>query len=86
MGDEAEALSEQYVDEEVYRDLQEIERERMHRRYNDNAQSPRGCTIRCACCGRRIKKANYQTQFCSNRGRGNCKDIFWNTVNPKRRR
>ena len=54
-------------------------------RYYDNKRSEVGTTIRCANCGKRILKKSYQTQFCSNKGRGNCKDTYWNNVSDKRR-
>ena len=54
-------------------------------RYCDNKRSEVGATIRCASCGKRILKKSYQTQFCSNKGRGNCKDTYWNNVSGKRR-
>lgn len=54
-------------------------------RYADNKRSSVGTTIRCACCGKRILKSNYQTQFCRNKGSSNCKDAYWNNVSDKRR-
>lgn len=58
---------------------------KMQARYDDNKRSATGTTIRCAYCGSRILKNNYQTQFCSNKGKGNHKDLYWNNVNDKRR-
>ena len=57
----------------------------IQRRYNDNKRAEIGTTIRCACCARRILKKSYQTQFCSNKGKGNCKDTYHNNVNDERR-
>ena len=57
----------------------------MQARYKDNASSQILTTIRCATCGKRIIKTNYQTQFCCNKGSGNCKDRYWNNVSHKRR-
>lgn len=90
---ESEALQDQYDGEAMAADDEREWREEkyenkisaMRDRYRDNARSAVGTTIRCACCGRRILKKNYQTQFCSNKGRGNCKDTYWNNTNDKRR-
>jgi hypothetical protein len=53
-------------------------------RYAENKGSRIDTTIECACCKRRIIKANYQSQFCSNKGKGNCKDQYWNAVREAR--
>ena len=55
------------------------------KQYKDNKQSQIGTPIRCANCSKRILKKSYQTQFCSNKGQGNCKDAYWNNVSAKRR-
>lgn len=47
-----------------------------------------GSTIRCPYCNKNHTKNTYQKVFCSNqktRGRNNCKDNFWNTVDPNKR-
>ncbi len=36
--------------------------------------------IRCKNCGKEIVKKSYQHKFCSNKGRGNCKDKFHNSL------
>ena len=59
--------------------------DKMRSRYQDNKTSQLGTTIRCACCTKRILKKSYQTQFCSNKGQGNCKDTYWNNTSDKRR-
>lgn len=91
MGTEADYLESQ-SDEGAADHLREIEQERyykslnnMERRYYDNKRSEVGTTIRCACCGRRLLKKSYQTQFCSNKGKSNCKDKYWNNVSDERR-
>jgi len=43
-----------------------------------------GSLIACPTCGKKIAKANAKV-FCSNKGAGNCKDRYWNTVSDKRR-
>lgn len=96
MGDESEALQDWedgYQAEEQYEEEQrEIRQEKyfkklsdMKGRYEDNKKSAIGTTIRCAGCGRQIVKRSYQTQFCSNKGFGNCKDKYWNNVPEERR-
>ena len=100
MGEESEALqdwedgyqAEEHYDEQVSEKLKE-QRDYEYRkkvalmesRYNDNKNSAIGAKIRCAGCGKRIIKRNYQTQFCRNKGQGNCKDKYWNNVPVKRR-
>lgn len=90
MGDEADYLNDQsdwgaedaFYEEEQERFYKGISD--MQRRYIDNQRSAVGTTIRCAACRRRILKKSYQTQFCSNKGAGNCKDKYWNVANEKR--
>lgn len=53
-------------------------------RHGINKKAKVGVTIHCAWCGTPIKKKSYQTQFCSNKGKGNCKDKFWNNIDPSR--
>ena len=68
------------LDQDHY--YQEIENKKA--RYADNKSSQVGTTIRCANCSNRIVKKSYQTQFCSNKGRNNCKDSYWNCSTNKR--
>ena len=42
-----------------------------------------GVSVRCPTCGDQFEKRSYQHVFCSNRGVGNCKDRYWNEVNPR---
>ena len=53
-------------------------------RYQANKLVKVGEMMECACCGKKMKKKSYQSQFCSNKGRDNCKDFFWNRVDRKR--
>ena len=53
------------------------------KRYQNNKQAKVGEIIECALCAKRIFKKSYQTQFCCNRGNGNCKDRFWNMVEKR---
>ena len=93
MGDESQALQDIHIGFQAEDDYSDHQQEQyfkrlieMEIRYNDNANSSLGTTIRCACCGKRILKRNYQTQFCTNKGAGNCKDEYWNNVSEKRRK
>ena len=53
--------------------------EDMSNQYLKNKSAKVGAEIKCACgCGKAIIKKSYQTQFASNKGRGNCKDRYWN--------
>lgn len=53
-------------------------------RYALNKDIKVGNKICCASCGKKVTKKSYQSQFCSSKGRGNCKDYFWNRVDRKR--
>ena len=57
----------------------------MKARYQFNSKAAIGSEIACACCSKVIVKKSYQTQFCSNKGPGNCKDKYWNNTDEKRR-
>lgn len=93
MGEESQALQDIHISYEAEEDYLEEQQNRyfeniyqMEIRYKDNANSNIGTTIRCACCGKKIIKKNYNTQFCKNKGANNCKDNYWNNVSDKRRR
>jgi hypothetical protein len=86
---EAEALSDWleatescYGDGSTDCDMEQVYK--MRSIYQKNKSEKTGAKIKCACCGKTILKASYQTQFCSNKGRGNCKDSFWNRVDSTR--
>lgn len=38
---------------------------------------------KCLNCGRDISNKHPNAKFCSNKGRGNCKDKFHNRANPR---
>jgi len=42
-----------------------------------------GTRVVCAACSTPFLKRSYQQAFCSNKGRGNCKDTYWNLVKPR---
>jgi len=48
------------------------------KKYTSAKKAPVGSVVRCPVCGRTFKKRSYQQAFCSNKGRGNCKDRYWN--------
>lgn len=54
-------------------------------RYKFNKTRKVGQQIICPTCGKEHLKKSYQTQFCSNKGKKNCKDRYHNLVNNKRR-
>ena len=51
--------------------------------YEYNKGVPVGRKIFCPCCSEIFTKRSYQHSFCSNKGKGNCKDRYWNTLNPR---
>lgn len=56
--------------------------------YNKAKDAKVGDKINCPNCRKQIVKNTYNKVFCSNRktaGRINCKDYFWNRVNPEKR-
>ena len=53
-------------------------------RYEANKMVKVGDKICCASCSKKVVKKSYQSQFCSNKGKDNCKDYFWNRVDRKR--
>jgi ssDNA-binding Zn-finger/Zn-ribbon topoisomerase 1 len=57
-------------------------------RYNKAKSTKVGETVNCPWCGKKFEKTTYHKTFCSNyktRGRHNCKDNFWNKVDPEKR-
>jgi len=61
------------------------EKKKMIRQYNLNKNAEVGCTIPCPVCGNLILKNCYQKVFCSKKkkGKSNCKDKYWNLINPR---
>ena len=70
----ADQLRSEYVDER-YAALM-----RLRRLMRDARAASVGDTIRCAQCKKWITKKSYQTAFCSNKGRGNCRDRYHNRI------
>lgn len=58
----------------------------MKDRYKEAGKAKIDDTIKCATCASRFKKKSYQSKFCSNKGRKNCKDRYWNMVDTSRLR
>lgn len=42
--------------------------------------APIGTVVICPCCKKSFRKKATQQSFCSFKGKGNCKDKFWNMV------
>ena len=57
--------------------------------YQSNKDALVGSTIVCPSCGKRFIKSQYNKLFCSNQTSSsqsnNCKDLYWNSTEPKRR-
>ncbi len=87
MGDEAEALSQQfddYYDEGTIEERARVTREEYKAQYEANKKAKVGTKIPCPVCDSLFKKKSYQHAFCSRKGRGNCKDAYWNAVDQLR--
>ncbi len=60
----------------------------MKTRYNLAKMAAVGSDISCPACNKSHKKNTYNKVFCSNqktRAVRNCKDMFWNTVDPEKK-
>ena len=56
--------------------------------YDASKRAKTGSTIQCPYCGNKHTKTIYHKVFCSNaktKKRNNCKDNFWNKVDPEKR-
>lgn len=56
----------------------------MKERYAEAKAAKVGDIIKCATCGKTIKKRQYSQAFCSSRGCGNCRDRYHNSVKVDR--
>jgi hypothetical protein len=88
-GTEAEHLSDMACEVDTEDDLSLAEgaeetRRVMRRLYDKAKAAPVGSKIKCPTCRSRHVKDTYQKIFCRHKGRGNCKDRYWNTVNQER--
>lgn len=62
---------------------------RMLAQYELNVKAKVGDMMKCACCGKDVKKGSYQQKFCVKANakgakRHKCKDIYWNVVDEAR--
>ena len=89
MGEEADALNDRFSGEEI-NDPNSIHyippfSRRVRKHLYDEAKAAKtGTVIECPVCHKRFRKKSYQQAFCSNKGRDNCKDKYWNTMDEKR--
>jgi hypothetical protein len=85
-GTEAEHLSDMACEKDesdLLTDAAET-RQTMRSLYDKAKAAPVGSRVVCPACGKRHSKTSYQKVFCRNKGRGNCKDRYWNTVDEVR--
>ena len=77
----------EYGNEEAYEFVEENRDEargRMSEAYRVAKAARVGSSVECPVCSKPFKKRSYQHIFCSNKGRGNCKDTYWNAIDPAR--
>lgn len=67
-----------------HENAQRVAVENRQKLYHTAASAKVGDTCKCPSCVRDFQKKSYQQKFCSNKGGGNCKDTYWNAVDPKR--
>jgi len=53
--------------------------------YNTNKDSSKGSLCSCPSCNTEFTKGFYQQIFCKSKPGTQCKDKYWNTVDPKKR-
>jgi hypothetical protein len=75
-------IEEAFEAAEVERDGME---EHMQELYRAAKAATVGSTVECPVCFKPFVKTTKGQAFCSHRGRGNCKDRFWNLTNEERR-
>lgn len=54
-------------------------------RYELNKESKVGEDLICPSCGSKFTKGNYQQAFCKTKPKTQCKDKYWNTIDPNKR-
>lgn len=74
-------LQEEYARKKLIRQLVQHRSKEIYERAK---AAKTGDTCTCAGCGKGFTKKSYQQAFCSNKGRGNCKDTFWNRASDER--
>jgi len=86
-GTEAEYLESRGDYEEDIEDMRSVAaetRQKMKSLYDIAKAAALNSEIRCPGCGQRHFKETYQKVFCRNKGKDNCKDHYWNTVDEVR--
>jgi hypothetical protein len=80
----------QDLDDDRYADVEAAHHERAFEaskvstiEYSIAKRAAVGSRTVCGACGRPFVKRSYQQAFCRNKGRGNCKDRYWNAVSPR---
>ena len=58
---------------------------KIRERYALNKEAKVGAECTCPSCGTKFIKTNYQQAFCKSKPATQCKDKYWNTVDPKKR-
>lgn len=66
-------------------DIRKSERDALLERWGRVKRAMAGTVVHCPVCSRSFRKLRASHVFCRHKGRGNCKDRFWNTVNDERR-
>lgn len=66
------------------KDAEAIARSKRGDLYTVAKAAKTGETCTCPGCAKPFVKKSYQQAFCSNKGRGNCKDTYWNRATPER--
>lgn len=79
-------IGDQHVSEHNRRNAQAeaIAREKRGNLYVLAKSAKKGETCTCPGCGKSFEKKSYQQAFCSNKGRNNCKDTYWNRATVER--
>ena len=71
-------------EEERERKAREIAKLRSLNLYEVAKATKTGSECKCPGCGSMFTKKSYQQAFCSNKGRNNCKDRYWNRASEQR--
>lgn len=66
-------------------EVRKRERDALLERWGKVKRAMAGAVVKCPVCGRSFRKLRASHVFCRHKGRHNCKDRFWNTVNDTRR-
>lgn len=58
---------------------------KLQQRYSLNKKAKIREELVCPSCGSKFTKQNYQQAFCKTKTKTQCKDKYWNTVDPNKR-